>query len=175
VYAFETGSWRKPTNIQIQYDKINSLMRVETASGYELGNSTYDGTFVMWLDFSSGIEWYYNVGTGKCTAFGLDYWNDWCYGEMENTQYSGALNIVGTLCDYWGSGDLYYSNAQYSCIPATKTRHSTGEFTLYYGYFPAVDPTKFIPNPACHLADVVGPAPAEHLEMIRAPTTKKRV
>jgi len=131
------------------------------------------------MNFTSGIEWYFNVNTETCSGFGLDYWNDWCYGEVENTKSIGTLSIAGVTCDVWGvqNSDLWFSNTQNSCIPVTRARSSAEELTLYYGYTPTVDPGYFIPNPACHRAEVVGPAPAEHLERIRGAviSTKKRL
>jgi len=176
--AYETGSWRNPTDITIQYDKINSLMRVDTDSGN--GNTAKDGFFTMWMNFTSGIEWYFNQRTGECVAYGLDYWNDWCYGPQENTLYAGTFNIAGTKCDFWAidtTEPILFSNTQYSCIPVTKSRQGGSEFTIYYQYTPTVNAAYFIPNPACHRAQVIGPAPEEHLDMARAPGTlrKKRL
>jgi len=116
-----------------------------------------------------------HAGARKCSAYGLDFWNDWCYGEMENTEFAGTGTFAGTKCDFWMVNDIVVSNTQYTCIPVTKSRAS-GEVTVYYDYTPTVVATMFIPDPSCHLSDVVGPAPAEHLDMIRAVAApKKRV
>ena len=58
----------------IYYDALNQLMRVDLQTGDNHGNSTFDGTFQMFMNFTSGAEYYYNVNANTCGAYGLDYW-----------------------------------------------------------------------------------------------------
>ena len=38
----------------------------------------------MWMNFTSGLQYYEDVETKNCHLFGLDLWNDWCYGNTYN-------------------------------------------------------------------------------------------
>jgi len=152
---YETGSWRHPTIGYIAYDATNQFMRVDTVSGS--GRTIYDGTFRMYMNFTSGIEWYYNPATGHCGAYGLDYWNDWCYGTPGQSEtFLESIQIGGTTANVWQNGDFFFTASQDSCVPMVFNRPATGSFTIYYNVTAGIsDRSVFVPPTTCHLPDGV--------------------
>jgi len=163
--AYESGSYRNPTQMVIAYDSVNKLMRVDTNSGG--GVTIYDGTFIMFLNFTSGIEYYVNVNKGgECSAYGLDYWNDWCYGGVSQKEtFVESVTVGGARCDVWGNDDFHFINSQEGCSPVLLQRND-GSVTIYYNLVPYNDSSIFVPPSNCHTAEVRGKAPKEHYQML---------
>jgi len=164
VDAYESGSYRLPTHIVIAYDAINKLMRVDTYSGQ--GVTIYDGAFSMYLNFTSGIEYYVNINNGgTCEAFGLDYWNDWCYGgALQKELYVESIVIGNARCDVWGNDDFHFINSQSDCSPVVLQRDD-GSMTVYYNFRSSNESSIFVPPSQCHLQRVNRKSPKEHFSM----------
>ena len=132
----------------IYYDEPSKQMRI---SMMFLGIE-----YNMWMNFTSGKQYYHNVDNNSCHLFGLDYWNDWCFGNTYNQSedfliadascYSGAFDY----CNRWKNGDFLFDATKVGCYPSALTRLSNGERTIYYnqknGPF---TPDIFKPDPIC--------------------------
>ncbi|CAF0830754.1 unnamed protein product [Adineta ricciae] len=147
----------------IYYDKPSQQMRVTLFSM----NIRYD----MWMNFTSGKQYYYNDNNKTCHLFGLDYWNDWCYGntfnQSEDFQISNTSCLSGRsrYCNQWKNGDFFFQSTTTGCYPAALYRKSNNENTIYFnpkdGPF---SPDIFQPNPICLKSSIVA---HEHYRAIR--------
>lgn len=127
------------------------MQRVDQTIGGGTGIDIYTGHFQMFSNFSSGIEWYYNVNTGECEEFGLDYWNDWCYGTVGQSQTFYSQNeFNGQTVNTWQNGEFFYTSSSSSCLPVINSRVS-GDLTMFYDVNTSpIDPSVFIPPAVCH-------------------------
>lgn len=142
----------------IFYDQKARQMRVTVLNNGGRGNSTYDGAFDMWMNFTSGYQYYYNRNTGSCDLYGLDYWNDWCFGNKynqsedffaENVTCSGSTTS-GNRCNQWQNGEfLFETYATDECLPAGISRPSGESYEFLKGYVGPIPPSTFDPNPVC--------------------------
>ena len=106
----------------------------------------------MYNNFTSGIEYYYDVNNNVCDLYGLNLWSDWCYGEKNSQTYSNSIRIGSEIGDVWKmkGNDFSWTNARRSCAPVAKNRDETGETTVYFNYKPgAVDTSVFDLPQAC--------------------------
>ena len=150
MQAYETASWRAPTQLTYYFDTSSQLQRIDTNSGS--GTTIYDGHFQMYSNYSSGAEAYYNVVTGECVVYGLDYWNDWCFGAVNDEQYVTSVMVGNEVADVWQvPGNVFsWTNTRKNCLPVSLNRYDTGETTFYYNFkegTPAAD--VFKPPAAC--------------------------
>ncbi len=132
----------------IYYDKPSQQMRISMiVSGIE---------YEMWMNFTSGKQYYLNVNEKTCRLFGLDLWNDWCYGNTFNQSEDFSRENIGCLsgsfdsCNRWINGDFLFDSTLLGCYPNALSRLSTGEKTVYFnqknGPF---TPDIFQPDPIC--------------------------
>jgi hypothetical protein len=132
----------------IYYDQPSKQMRISMiVKGIE---------YNMWMNFTSGKQYYYNLNEKSCRLFGLDFWNDWCYGNTFNqsedflVEDASCLNDVFDYCNRWKNGDFIFDSTSLGCYPAALTRLSNGERTIYFnpknGPF---TPDIFQPDPIC--------------------------
>jgi hypothetical protein len=132
----------------IYYDKPSQQMRISTViAGFE-----YD----MWMNFTSGKQYYFNVDEKSCRLFGLDLWNDWCYGNTFNQSEDFVIADISCLsglfdyCNRWKNGDFLFDSTSTGCYPSALSRVSSGERTVYFnpknGPF---TPDIFQPDPIC--------------------------
>ena len=132
----------------IYYDQPSEQMRVSL--------TTMGIKYNMWMNFTSGKQYYHNVNEKTCRLFGLDLWNDWCYGSTFNqSEDFRAANIscssgMFSRCNQWQNGDFLFESTSPGCYPAALNRLSNAERTLYFsakdGPFP---PEVFQPDPIC--------------------------
>ncbi|CAF2362335.1 unnamed protein product [Rotaria sp. Silwood2] len=142
----------------IFYDKKAQQMRVTVTVNGGRGNTTYDSVFDMWMNFTSGYQYYFNRNTGKCDLYGLDYWNDWCFGNKYNQSEDFVAADIpcsspfgpSHQCNQWRNGEfLFETYASDECLPSSISR-PTGERTNYVqGRIGPISPSTFVPNPAC--------------------------
>jgi hypothetical protein len=136
MQAYETSSWRNPTQKLYYFDAESRQFRIDTISGS--GTTPRDGSFQMYNNFTSGIEYYYNTVTGTCDMYGLNYWSDWCYGTINNQVYGMEEMIGNEIADVWGQSGpndkFYWTNTRKSCVPVSQVRGDTGEATFYYNF-----------------------------------------
>jgi len=161
AFSYEPQSWRPESHTAISYDQINKLMMVEVAIGQNPNGTTiYDGHFRMYMNFTNGYQWYYNVATGSCDLYGLDYWNDWCFGTPGNNQhFVGTVAIGEQTYNEWTSpeGDFSWISSQQNCVPAMFVRSPPGYLSVYFNYQNGIrDPKVFVPPAACHRATKAG-------------------
>lgn len=131
--AYEVSTWRRnPTLKKYYYDATNKLFRVDTNSGY--GTSPRDGSFVMISNFTSGIEYYYNVALGTCDLYGLNYWSDWCYGSVNKQKYQNTFSVGSEMANAWVQDDtpFVWTATQNACVPISNMRQDTGETTFFF-------------------------------------------
>ncbi|CAF0954160.1 unnamed protein product [Didymodactylos carnosus] len=145
----------------IFYDQPSKMMRVFLMAGSGKGNTTEDGRFNMWMNFTSGRQYYHNINAGTCDLYGLDFWNDWCFGNTFNqsedfvaANVSCATDVSGFTCNHWQNGDFRFDSyvkpsSEHGCWPAGISR-SSNEKVAYFGFvegpFP---PSTWIPDPIC--------------------------
>jgi hypothetical protein len=132
MQGYETGSWRNPTQKAYYYDKEKEMFRADTNSG--TGTTIKDGNFIMISNYSSGVEYYYNVNANTCMLYGLNIWNDWCYGNTNNQEYLSTILIGSDTADVWtypGNG-FTFTNVRDKCIPVGQNRPDSGETTIYF-------------------------------------------
>ena len=129
----------------IYYDNTMQAMRYDLVVGDGSGTSIYDGNFTMISNFTSGIEWYYNVNDNSCAGYGLDLWNEWCFGSSYNqseTLLNGEISCFNTMnsdiknCTQWVNDEMFFQSyttqaLKGACLPASTVR-TTGEQWLYY-------------------------------------------
>lgn len=169
----ETASWRNPTHKHYYIDGVNQLLRVDTDSGE--GITTKDGAFQMYNNFTSGIEYYFNVHADTCDLYGLNLWSDWCYGEANAQAPISVINIAGQTADVWSMKEpespFTWTNARHGCIPVGMSRVDTSENTVFYNYQVGAPPSDFFDLPqACLDAESsrlqsgkpLEPSPQEH-------------
>ena len=142
----------------IFYDKVAKQMRVTVANNGGRGNSTDDGIFDMWMNFTSGYQYYYNRNTGQCDLYGLDYWNDWCFGNKYNQSEDFVAADVpcavpgqpGDKCHQWRNGEfLFEVFASGDCLPHGISRPSGEQMNYLRGTSGPIAPGAFVPNPVC--------------------------
>ena len=123
----------------------------------------------MYNNFTSGIEYYYNVIANSCDLYGLNYWSDWCYGAINSQTYLQSVTVGNEIADVWsldsqgsqGSQDVFtWTNVRNGCIPVSQTRIDSGEITMFYNYKKEkqFDSNIFSLPEACHRA---------HAEMLK--------
>ncbi|UJR25680.1 hypothetical protein I4U23_007031 [Adineta vaga] len=142
----------------IFYDQKAKQMRVIVTTNGGRGNTTFDGTFDMWMNFTSGRQYYYNRNTGACDLYGLDYWNDWCFGNKYNqTEDFVAADVQCTSpygpsrhCHQWRNGEfLFETLATSDCLPSSISRPSGERIDYIKGSIGPIPPSTFVPNPVC--------------------------
>jgi hypothetical protein len=142
----------------IFYDQKAKQMRVTVNVNGGRGNTTYDGIFDMWMNFTSGYQYYYNRNSGACDLYGLDYWNDWCFGNKYNqSEDFVAADIQCTSpfgpshkCNQWRNGEfLFETYATTDCLPSSISRPSGERFDYLRGSSGSIPPSTFVPNPVC--------------------------
>jgi hypothetical protein len=132
----------------IYYDKPSEQMHI---------SMIMDGIeYSMWMNFTSGKQYYLNINEKYCHLFGLDSWNDWCFGNTFNQSEKFLLENFPCLsgefeyCNRWENGDFLFDSTQFGCYPSALSRLSNGEKTIYYnrkdGPF---TPSIFQPDPIC--------------------------
>jgi hypothetical protein len=143
----------------IFYDKKSQQMRVSVTANGGRGNTTFDGAFDMWMNFTSGYQWYYNRNTGACDLYGLDYWNDWCFGNKYNqSEDFVAADVRCTSpfgpthqCNQWRNGEFTFETyATNECLPSSISRPTGERIDYIRGRIGPIPPDTFIPNPVCH-------------------------
>ena len=143
----------------IYYDQKAKLMRVTVSANGGRGNTTNDGTFDMWSNFTSGYQWYYNRNTGSCDLYGLDYWNDWCFGNKYNQSedfVAAGIRCTSQFgptheCNQWRNGEfLFETYATPDCLPSSISRPTGERIDYFRGRIGPIDPSVFVPNAACH-------------------------
>ncbi|CAF1149863.1 unnamed protein product [Rotaria sordida] len=132
----------------IYYDQPSQQMRIVMM--------TTGVKYNMWMNFISGLQYYENVNERTCIRFGLDLWNDWCYGNTFNqsedflAENISCSNNVLDFCNLWQNGDFLFKSTTIGCYPSTLSRLSSRERTDYFnaknGPFP---PEIFQPDPIC--------------------------
>ncbi|UJR20092.1 hypothetical protein I4U23_023225 [Adineta vaga] len=132
----------------VYYDKLLKQMRFQM----NMMGINYN----MWMNFTSGKQYYHNVNNNSCHLFGLNYWNDWCYGNTFNqTEDFTKSNISCTFdlsnnCNQWINGDFLFESTLNRCYPSSLFRLSSNEKTIYFdqkdGPF---SPEIFQPDPIC--------------------------
>ncbi len=100
------------------------------------GSTPKDGNFQMISNFTSGIEYYYNVAANTCDLYGLNYWSDWCYGSYNQQTYLQSVMVGEEHADVWQKAGtpFTWTNTQHSCVPVSTTRIDTGEATFFYNF-----------------------------------------
>lgn len=142
----EIGSVRAPASGFYYYDNINKFMRYDVSSG--TGKTYYDGSFRYYSNFTSGLEWVYNVVTGECTPYGLDFWNEWCYGSLSSENFASYETIGTTSVSVFtqnGAGWVRKATTD-QCIPVMHSHSSAvnhGITTIFKNFIPYVTPDVF--------------------------------
>ena len=146
--GYENSDWRNPTRLKYFFDAENELFRIDQDSGS--GLTVKDGRFQMFNDFKAGIEYYYNVNDDSCELYGLNLWNDWCYGSVNSQVWRSEARVGDQLADVWGmdGNDYYFTNTQQSCTPVSKARSSNGETTHYFNMVEGAPEKGFFDLPA---------------------------
>jgi hypothetical protein len=143
----------------IYYDKKAQLMRVTVSANGGGGKTTNDGTFDMWMNFTSGYQWYYNRNADTCDLYGLDYWNDWCFGNKYNQSEDFVAADVPCIsrfgptqqCNQWRNGEFVFETyATNECLPSSISRPSGELMDYYVGRVGPIPADTFVPNSVCH-------------------------
>jgi hypothetical protein len=105
---------------------------VTLLSGNGMAGTTVNGNFTMYMNFTSGLQFYMNEVTGICEPYGLDFWNEWCYGlKGQNQEFQGVGNCTSpsssstngnvnsnTQCSIWRNGDFVFAGTyDNTCAP----------------------------------------------------------
>jgi len=159
MQAYETASWRAPTQLTYYFDTVAQLQRIDTNSGS--GTTIYNGHFQMFSNYSSGAEAYYNVVSGECVVYGLDFWNDWCYGSVNDEQYVTSVMVGNEVADVWQvPGNVFsWTNTRENCLPVSLNRYDTGETTFYYNFKAAPPSADVFQPPAACVTELARAAP----------------
>ena len=149
---FQTGSNFLPETGtgRYVYDSINKFVYVEVPTRGRAGTNQH------WANFTSGIEWNYDPVSGQCEPYGLDLWNDWCYGTTQNELFDSSITIGNQVMNKYvhKAADFTWVATQPldGCLPVMRSRSITGEVTIYSDVVDKIsDPAIFVPNPTCHL------------------------
>jgi hypothetical protein len=104
----------------------------------------------MYSNFTSGIEYYYNVYANTCDLYGLNYWSDWCYGSKNSQTYLTSVTIGNQLADVWGQqGNAFtWTSTRGTCTPVSSVRADSGEGTFFYDMRVGAPPQGFFELPA---------------------------
>ena len=139
---------------------------------YTIGVDTKDGNFQMYSNFTSGIEYYYNVNANTCDLYGLNYWSDWCYGKANQQTWMSSVRYGNQLGDVWGQEGtpFTWTNARGNCVPVSMVRPDTGESTFFYNMREGAPKKGFFDLPA---ACVTKAAEFESTKTPLPPTTRK--
>jgi hypothetical protein len=158
----------------IYYDQPSEQIRVSLVAENFMFN--------MWMNFTSGKQYYHNVNEKTCRLFGLDQWNDWCYGNTYNQSEDFlAANIscstsILDFCNQWQNGDFLFESTLLGCYPAALNRASNQERTLYFdaknGPFP---PEVFQPDPICLRQTIMIHGHNPTAKLFRHLLTKKKI
>ena len=141
----------------IHYDAQNRLIMSATQIGS--GDSpSWEGHFT---NFSSGIEWRYRnvAGVESCSAYGVDEWNDWCYGSTQNEAFTEsitiggqAVNVYANLVSDWSWGVAQSQGQPSQCIPVFRQHGESAILQEYFNVTEGIaDPSVFFAPSACHL------------------------
>lgn len=152
--GYESSSWRNPTNKKFYFDAVNKLFRVDTNSGK--GVTVKDGSFQMFNNFTSGIEYYYNVNTGTCDLYGLNYWSDWCYGSINGQSLKASSTVGYETSRVWEQPQtpFLWTNLDSGCVPFSMSRKDSGENTFFSNFVAkAPDASVFQIPTACKRAE----------------------
>jgi hypothetical protein len=158
----------------IFYDKKAQQMRVTVSINGGRGNTSYDGSFDMWMNFTSGYQWYYNRNTDSCDLYGLDYWNDWCFGNKYNqSEDFVAADVRCTSpfgpthqCNQWRNGEFSFETyATNECLPSSISRPTGERIDYVRGRVGPISPDTFIPNTVCHRQTKVKHASARWMKL----------
>ncbi|CAF2000731.1 unnamed protein product [Rotaria magnacalcarata] len=142
----------------IYYDQKARQMRVTVSVNGGRGNTTVDGLFDMWMNFTSGMQYYYNYHSGTCDLYGLDFWNDWCFGNKYNQSEDFVAADVtckspfgpSQRCNQWQNGEFIFETfASSECLPSSITRPSGEQINYIQGKTDPISPSTFVPNPIC--------------------------
>lgn len=109
-----------------------------------------DGAFQMYSNFTSGIEYYYNVHANTCGLYGLNYWSDWCFGAQNIQTYQSSVTIGNQVADVWGQkgNPFVATSTRGGCTPVSNVRSDTGEGTFFYDMRVGEPPKGFFDLPA---------------------------
>jgi len=136
--GYETSNWRPPTQKKYYFDGLNKLFRIDEISGSGSGVTSKDGSFQMYNNFTSGIEYYYNTVTNQCDLFGLNLWMPWCYGKINSQVLSTSVKIGSELANVWtlnSPNNIFtWTATRDTCVPIGNSRLDTGETTFFYDY-----------------------------------------
>lgn len=125
----------------IYYDAKAKMMRTDVVSGDGTSGTTDNGSFRMYSNFTSGIEWYYNVVTNECAEYGLDFWNDWCFGDAGSSETwtsDGACpsgsETSSEVCHFYRNGPWQFSATTDGCFPRSMVGSPSGSVqqAVYY-------------------------------------------
>jgi len=132
--GYETSSYRQPTQKKYFFDTSKQMFRIDTNSGS--GVDVKDGYFQMFNNFTSGIEYYYNVNANTCDLYHCDLWDQWCYGAENQQTYAVSIKMGSETADVWRmeGTDFTWTNQRKECIPVGMNRATTGETTVFYNY-----------------------------------------
>ena len=143
----------------IFYDNTTHMMREDVVHGDGSGTTATNGQFVIYSNFTSGDGFYYDVNSGKCLLgggpFGLDLWNEWCFGSMEeNEKYSssGPCPAPATgMCNFYENGDWMFGATTDQCLPASLlgSNGNAGSVTYYGALVAPLPPSLFVPPKVC--------------------------
>lgn len=145
---FNTASSFAPQvgNGMISYDAINHFLFAMVPSGAD------SEPHYHFSNFTSGIEWNFDQSTGKCSEYGLDLWNNWCYGSDQNEVAGSPIVIGGATANTYSNAnaDFAWAASQGTCQPVLRHRDSTSETTFYYNITAGIaNPHVFVPPAAC--------------------------
>jgi hypothetical protein len=142
----------------IFYDKQAQQMRVSVVINGGRGSTAFDGTFDMWMNFTSGLQYYYNRNNNTCDKYGLDYWNDWCFGNKYNQSADFvAADVTCTSpfgprqrCNQWRNGEfLFETFSESQCFPSGISRPSGERYDYLRGSTAPIPPQTFVPHSIC--------------------------
>lgn len=139
----------------IYYDKPSQKMHVKITSGSGQLGIIPNGEYAMWMDFPLGLQYYQNINKNTCYSFGLDFFNEWCFGNTYNqsenfvAKDAPCTSHIGT-CNQWRNGDFLYEAFSDTCYPASVSRKLNGERTDFYAALSGpFDEAIFQPDPTC--------------------------
>jgi len=134
VSGYQVGEGQIPAYKKFYFDGVNQLVRYDVNQGS--GVTAKDGTFQMISNFTSGIEYYYNVNANTCGLYGLNYWSDWCYGAINNQVHKQEMPVGSKIADVWGEENSPFTwtsvRGESSCSPVAMSRDDAKESIHYY-------------------------------------------
>jgi hypothetical protein len=164
---------------KIYYNNNTQQMRVDVVTGSGKQGTTNDGNFQMYMNFTNGIEYYYNAISNSCDAYGLDFWNEYCFGTAQPGESEVFVN-TGTCysynnyqqCNAYKNGAFVFTANTDSCAPISlirTERSPVDELTLFGNtQFPqSIDNSVFVPPAACQKLKLWGKSRKEIAETLR--------